>query len=45
MVTALEKYKEVHEGIALRWRTDAAKVADKFLNAPSLPAAPKRQKA
>ena len=33
VVTALEKYKEVHEGIALRWRTDAAKVADKFLNA------------
>jgi hypothetical protein len=33
VVGALEKYREVHEDIALRWRTDAGKVAGKILNA------------
>ena len=33
VVAALESYKEVHSGIALRWQTDAAKAANKILNA------------
>ncbi len=33
VVAALERYKEVHSDIALRWQTDAAKAANKILNA------------
>ena len=33
VVAALERYKEVHSGIALRWQTDAARAANKILNA------------
>ncbi len=33
VVAALEKYREVHSDIALRWQTDAAKAANKILNA------------
>ncbi len=33
VVAALESYKEVHSDIALRWQTNAAKAANKILNA------------
>lgn len=33
IVAALEKYREVHADMALRWHTDAAKAANKILNA------------
>ena len=33
VVAALEKYREVHEDMAVRWRHDAAGVANKILNA------------
>ena len=33
VVAALERYKEVHSGIALRWQADAARAANKILNA------------
>ena len=33
VVGALESYKEVHSGIALRWQADAARAANKILNA------------
>jgi hypothetical protein len=33
VVAALEKYREVHEGLALQWRGDARNVANSILNA------------
>jgi hypothetical protein len=33
VVAALEKYREVHSDIALRWQADAARAANKILNA------------
>jgi hypothetical protein len=33
VVAALEKYREVHSDIALRWQADAARAANRILNA------------
>ncbi len=33
VIAALESYKEVHSDIALRWQADAARAANKILNA------------
>lgn len=33
VVAALEKYREVHRDLALRWQADAARAANKILNA------------